>query len=178
MTLRILELFCGLGGWSKPWLESGHDVTGVDIENLGFPGKFIQADLFDWEPKEQYDIVLASPPCNQFSKINAACNGRNDERQGLDLVYRTFYLISKIKPKYFVIENVQGLGEFLPPPKDKIRYTRRGKWAFLWGNFPNLGFFPEMIYHRHHDYSGGDPRRGLIPYTLAKEMMDQMTKGG
>jgi len=175
--LKVLELFCGLGGWSKPWIEAGHDVTGIDIQKFDFKGKFIQADLLDWEPNEQFDIVLASPPCNEFSKINQACNGTAVDRKGLDLVYRTFYLISKIKPKYFVIENVKGLGEFLPKPKEIVRYgpNKNHKEAWLWGNFPSLPFFDSEIYHRHSDYSGGDARRALIPHQLAKAMYEVLT---
>ena len=60
--MKVLELFCGRGGLSKPWVALGHDVTGIDIKDFGYPGKFIKADLLDWEPNQDYDIVLASPP--------------------------------------------------------------------------------------------------------------------
>ena len=60
--MKILELFCGLGGWSKGF----HDIFpnaefyGVDIKDYGYPYNFIKADLNDWEPKEKYDIPI--PP--------------------------------------------------------------------------------------------------------------------
>jgi len=65
--MKVLDLFCGMGGWSKPWIESGHDVTGIDIMDYNYPGKFIQADLLNWEPDQYYDMVFASPPCTEFS---------------------------------------------------------------------------------------------------------------
>jgi site-specific DNA-cytosine methylase len=140
--MRVLELFCGRGGWSKPFIESGHDCTGVDIKDFGYPGKFIKADLLDYEPQEKYDVILASPPCSEFSEVkrNTACNPY-DERIGLDLVYRTFYLIGRMKPKWFVIENVKGLSEFIDEPNEKIRYGKSRKWAYLWTNIKPLGFF-------------------------------------
>ena len=46
--MRVLELFCGLGGWSKPWIESGHDVTGIDIKDYGYPARFIKADIIPY----------------------------------------------------------------------------------------------------------------------------------
>ncbi len=177
--MRVLELFCGLGGWSKPWIEAGHDVTGIDITDLGFPGKFIKADLYDWEPTEHYDIVLASPPCTEFSIAKKWGWGTQDERQGLDLIYRTFYLISKIKPKYFIIENVKGLAEFLPPPQDIVRYgkKRNVKAAYLWTNIEKMGLLPPMASYRKHDDLKRSERalRGLIPIELAKAVMKQMT---
>lgn len=174
---KILELFCGLGGWSKGFAELGYHCTGIDIKNLGYPYNFIKADLYDWEPKEPYDIVLASPPCTEFSVLKNVNHGNADERMGLDLVYRTFELIDKIKPKYYVIENVPGLGKFLPKPRDIVRYgrTKPHKEAWLWGNFPPLPMLESSIYHRHSDYSGNDPRRGLIPIQLSRAMAQAMT---
>jgi len=175
--MKVLELFCGLGGWSKPWIEAGHDVTGIDIKDLGYPGKFIKADLFDWEPKEKYDIVLASPPCTEFSIAKKWGWGTQDERQGLDLIYRTFYLISKIKPKYFIIENVKGLAEFLPPPKDIVRYGRnkQTKAAYLWTNIEKLGMLPPMTsYTKHDDKKCTKSMRGLIPKELSKAVYEAM----
>ncbi len=184
--MKVLELFCGRGGWSKPFIKGGHDVTGIDIKNFGYPGKFIEADLFDWLPKEKYDIVLASPPCSEFSEVkrNTASNPY-DERQGLDLIYRTFYLISLIKPKYFLIENVKGLSEFIDKPNQKIRYGKSRKWAYLWSNIPSLGFFnfdfndygADKYYHGK--MSGWEAVklgvRGEIPKALATAVYQVLT---
>ena len=82
--MKILDLFCGLGGWSKAFAEAGHDCTGVDITNLGYPYRFIKADLNDWEPKEKYDIILASPPCTEFCEVKRNTASRHySERIGL-----------------------------------------------------------------------------------------------
>lgn len=203
--MRVLELFCGLGGWSKPWIKAGHDVTGVDIKDLGYPGRFIKGDLFDLEFAENsYDVVLASPPCTEFSIAKKWGWGTQDERQGLDLVFRTFYLISKIKPKYFVVENVKGLAEFLPPPDDIVKYGSRnkhGKAAYLWGNFKTLGMLdfhqkfraqttkPKGANKTHDGARGIKSRkpqlistcrtkaeRGLILPPLANKMFEVMSK--
>lgn len=201
--MMVLELFCGMGGWSKPWIEQGHDVTGIDFEDFSkdYPGKFIKADLLDWEPKEQYDVVLASPPCTEFSIAKKWGWGTQNEMKGLDLIWRTFHLIEKIKPKYWVIENVVGLSEFLPGWKDAVKYNRHknGKTAFLWGNFPKMPMFDNMIEYRAQQtkpirtgpINGGGRKEGskrkqltttftrkeeraLIPYPLAKSMCNSI----
>lgn len=181
--MKILELFCGLGGWSKGF----HDIFpnaefyGVDIKDYGYPYNFIKADLNDWEPKEKYDIILASPPCNEFSDITRTTGQFHfSERLGLNLVYRAFYLIEKLKPKFWVIENVHGLAEFLHPPKDIVAYNnkKRGKKAYLWGNFPSLDFFDECIVFRPHwskGYHGrkGYPKKSKIEHSTAQQRRER-----
>lgn len=37
--MKILDLFCGKGGWSIPFIEQyGDEVWGIDIQDLGYPG--------------------------------------------------------------------------------------------------------------------------------------------
>jgi len=35
---RLLDLFCGRGGWSKAFMSRGWHCVGVDIEALGYRG--------------------------------------------------------------------------------------------------------------------------------------------
>ena len=42
--LGVLDLFCGLGGWSKGFAELGFECTGLDIKNLGYPFRFISVN--------------------------------------------------------------------------------------------------------------------------------------
>jgi site-specific DNA-cytosine methylase len=183
--LNVLELFCGRGGWSKPFLNNGHKCTGIDIKNFGYPGKFIQADLMDYEPQDKFDVIFASPPCSEFSEVKRNCGHPYDERQGLDLVYRAFYLIKKLKPRWFILENVKGLAEFIGEPNQKIRYGKSRKYAYLWTNIGNLGFFDydfsdykrDKLYHGK--MSGWEACktgvRGEIPKTLANEIFKKIS---
>ena len=182
--MKILELFCGLGGWSKGFHDIFLDAEfyGVDIKDYGYPYNFIKADLNDWEPDQEYDIVLASPPCTEFSIAKKWGWGTQDERIGLDLIWRAFYLIEKIKPKFWIIENVKGLADFLPEPDEIVAYNRHknGKAAYLWSNIGKLGFLENTISFRRESSSRGktttgknslsSAEMGLIPLPLAHEV--------
>ena len=182
--MKILELFCGMGGWSKGFKDifPNAEFYGVDLVDCGYPYNFIKADLQDWTPDQKYDIVLASPPCSEFSQVkrNTASNPY-DERIGLDLVWKTLALISTIQPTYWILENVRGLKEFLPDVQEVISYNRRknGKAACLWGNFPTLGFFEEQtIYNGEFHKNGWNKKnramRGLVPMALSKHVAQRI----
>lgn len=85
----VLELACGRGAWTSQLLRHATDVTAVDAspEMLAIAAtragservRFIQADLFAWEPDRRYDVVfwnglkplqrprMGSPPGNSSS---------------------------------------------------------------------------------------------------------------
>ncbi len=65
---QILEMACGTGAWTQLLTTIGHEVTAIDAapEMLALarqktapaPVHFQQADLFQWEPSRQYDLVF------------------------------------------------------------------------------------------------------------------------
>lgn len=67
---RVLELACGPGTWTPLLLRRASSITAVDAapEMLALARarvgadhervRFVQADLFDWEPDERYDAVF------------------------------------------------------------------------------------------------------------------------
>jgi hypothetical protein len=66
----LLDLFCGVGGWSKAFMARGWTCVGVDIAALGYPGVFWQMDVAGLAPDliDQFDGVTASPPCEEFAR--------------------------------------------------------------------------------------------------------------
>ena len=181
--MKILELFCGRGGWSKGFKEifPNAEFTGIDFVDFSkiYPFEFLQKDLMDYTPEPIYDIILASPPCAQFSEVKRNCAHPYDERQGLDLVWRTHYLLSVCKPRYWIIENVRGLSEFLPPQNEKIRYGKRArKTAYLWSNANiELGFFDfdmsdynSKLWHGTDGVSTIHSTRGELPLELSRQI--------
>lgn len=72
-------------------------------------------------PKEhKVDIIFGGPPCQAFSTAGNR-QGFNDQRGNVFLKYLS--IISEIKPKYVVIENVRGLLSAEFPYSDNLETT-------------------------------------------------------
>ncbi len=173
--IQIVELCCGLGGWSRGFYEiAPHNVVchGIDVMDYGYPFRFIEADLFDWEPPSnlKVDVVVASPPCRDFSKALFFAYGTQKEHEGLDLVQRIQYLVRKMNPKYWLIENVPHLADFIGPPKEIVYYgkTSNHKQAYLWGNFPSIPMFDQDFDFKTDNFGNSDIRRAEIPLPFSK----------
>jgi len=69
--MKVLDLFCGVGGASKGYYDAGYDVLGVDLANQpNYPYTFVQADAFEFLENvdlDRFDLIHASPPCQQFT---------------------------------------------------------------------------------------------------------------
>jgi site-specific DNA-cytosine methylase len=125
---QVLDLFCGLGGFSAAFHDSNRwSVTTVDIDARFEPT--IEADVFDLRPSDingDFDVVLASPPCTQFSTAgnHHAWDFTTHEptteaaKNAVGLVFHTLGLIRSLSPRYWFLENPQGrLRWFLGHPR-------------------------------------------------------------
>lgn len=118
--LRVLDLFCGCGGFSQGLTDAGLDVLlGIDIwdraietytQNMPHPG--LCRDLTVFSPEEcathlssPVDVIVGGPPCQSFSM--AGRRDKNDPRGSLFMEYVRY--ISFFKPKAFLFENVVGI---------------------------------------------------------------------
>ena len=151
----MLDLFAGLGGWSAPFAERGHEIVTVDIDPKF--GCTYTADILEWEPEGAFDIVLASPPCEKFSPMTfgrAWLPGWIPRHAGTELaiklVRRTVDVIDAIAPAFWVVENPVGMLrklDLLPYERHWVTYCAYGaRWrkpTALWGGSPpTLEFGP------------------------------------
>jgi hypothetical protein len=140
---HVLDLFAGLGGFSQAFAASERcGVTTVEIQAEFEPD--IQADIFELRPSDfdrEFDVVLASPPCKQFSP---AQNLNGDHEPGADavaLVYHALGLIHGLDPAYWWLENPTGrLRSEIGAPTTTVTYCQYGedrmKPTDLWGEHP------------------------------------------
>lgn len=148
--MKVLDLFAGLGGWSGPFIERGHDVTTLDIEERFDPT--IRADALTVGPNlGGYDIVLASPPCEAFSVASIGTHWSGGlrayepatatARTALALVHWTVAAVESMRPRFAVIENPRGmlrkLGVLDRYERVTVTYCQYGDTAMkptdLWG---------------------------------------------
>ncbi len=116
--MNVLELFSGTGSVGKCCKELGWDVVSVD---LILPADH-QVNIMDFDykqyPKDFFDIVWASPPCTNYSKLQDSWLGR--KRKGViytreiqekemeeddKLVLKTLEIINYFNPQLWFIEN-------------------------------------------------------------------------
>lgn len=113
---RVLDLFSGMGGFSRGFSEVGFDTTGVDIkEEAGRTysqltgGKFLRTDLHNnTVDGDEYDIIIGGPPCRPWSSINVTRRGERHPDYSLVSTFLSHILMHK--PKMFLMENVPPLG--------------------------------------------------------------------
>lgn len=132
-AVTFLDLFAGAGGISEGFLQSCANekyfdfIAASDInpncelthrvrynEQLGLPTAFITADIMSDDFMErllstldgkEIDVVTGGPSCQSFSL--AGSRKKFDKRDNLFLHY--LKVIRKLRPKYFVMENVTGI---------------------------------------------------------------------
>lgn len=133
-----IDLFCGAGGCSEGLIQAGfhilfssdisdmvevtyknrHEQLGLiqgyntwferaDIKNLH--GDFIQQkigelEIFKNQSIPEIDLMIGGPSCQGFSRA-----GRRDKEDPRNLLFGEYVrVINEIKPKYIVLENVEG----------------------------------------------------------------------
>lgn len=77
--MMILDLFCGAGGASAGYARAFPEATivGIDIvAQPNYPYSFVQGDALEAE-LDGFDLIHASPPCHDFSKVTGGDRLRN-----------------------------------------------------------------------------------------------------
>ena len=110
--MRLLDLFCGVGGASAGYAEAGFDVIGVDLKHgKRYPYTYIKGDVLqylkDLDFLRSFDVIHASPPCQTHSITQHLRNAQGKTTSKLDLIPETRAArIASGKP--YIIENVPG----------------------------------------------------------------------
>lgn len=191
--MRVLDIFSGLDGFSQPFKDRGHEVITIDINPRFKPSILADARKIRYPSLSlngKFDVVLASPPCEMFSRARAWHGYPEDKTsEALGLIACTFRLIAEIKPRFWVVENPRGrLRVFIGSPKETIYLCSYGlRWqkpTDLWGVYPGR----LRLRCAHHESSPRsklkmktmrDPaERAKLPYALGEELCKRMEAFG
>ena len=129
--LKVLDLFSGRGGFSEAFKQRGHEVLRVDIDPRFKPD--ICADILNFSIRGFWDIILASPPCTEFTR-NELPWYDDEQPPSLVLVTATKELIVELKPQWWIFENVRGSVKWIDPILG--HYRKHVGSRYLWGDFP------------------------------------------
>ena len=153
MKPLVIDLYCGLGGWSEAFIAQGYRAVGFDVEKHdygtgGYPGELVLRDvrsITGAELVQQYGVpacIVASPPCQEFSYMAMPWSKAKEKERKIqadpaertrltDLFNQCFRIqreVSEAVP--IVIENVRGAQ----------KWVGKARWNFgsfyLWGDVP------------------------------------------
>ena len=122
----MLDLFAGIGGWSigaflyffpQPLYVEAVEIDAGKVKVLNmifkelkkyneeFEFNILNVDIRKYEPSKKFDIVVGSPPCEDYTPLNAFRNFRlyagSDE-----LTQEYLRVVNSVKPVYAFYENV------------------------------------------------------------------------
>jgi DNA (cytosine-5)-methyltransferase 1 len=123
----VLDIFCGAGGMSEGFIQAGFNVAfACDLareaeltytnrhKQLGYDVKFARMDIRTFSERKflnkfldgvKIDVVCGGPPCQGFSLA-----GKRDQNDPRNILFKNYIkTIKQVKPKYFVMENVEGI---------------------------------------------------------------------
>jgi len=119
--MRLVDLFCGTGGFSRGAHMAGFEVAAAfDIDEIlsssyavNFPKtKLVRYDVsklsaerLEREAGGPVDGIFGGPPCQGFSDIGH--RDITDARR--KLLWHFFRLVREVRPTFFIMENVRGL---------------------------------------------------------------------
>jgi len=113
--MNVLDFCCGAGVYSRGFSEAGFKIKyGIDIWDAcqstfkhNHPdAEFILSDVQELDPRDYkgVDIVIGSPPCHHFSTAKS----NRDPYKGMELVMEFLRWVDEIRPKWWIMENVEG----------------------------------------------------------------------
>lgn len=186
--MRVLDLFSGLGGFSEAFLQAGDEVVRVENNPLlsEVPGTTMQDVLTmrdrlvefesEGQPIRSVDIILAGPPCREFSLAygapRAVAQRQNEEFEpSMELLEATMDIIRIVKPRYWIIENVVGSIKYFEEFGLPARQIH-GPHVF-YGNYPMFQAGPiptKASKDKHSENPLRANHKALIPFTISESL--------
>jgi hypothetical protein len=153
----VIDLCCGLGGWTRGFLAEGYEAIGFDVERHEYGGKRYPAELILKDIRQVcgYElravnpvVIVGSPPCQAYShmampfsvgKRKAAWqrwerdSPFGDRLAGLNALFDACFRIARECGVPIVVENVKGAQPWVGRAKAHF-----GNY-YLWGDVESVG---------------------------------------
>ena len=118
--MRTVDLFSGCGGMSLGFQSAGYNIVAafenwpaaIECYKQNIKHPVIETDLSIVDEaiirikKYQPDLIIGGPPCQDFSNA-----GNRTEGERAELTHSFAKIITAVKPKFFVMENVARASE-------------------------------------------------------------------
>ena len=149
---RVLDLFCGAGGFSCGFLDKGNSFIGIDTCTVALEtyrnnikGEIIECDALkvDFSSVGKVDILIGSPPCQPHSTANRY------KDHDPSLIKRYMEALDELKPRWWVMEEVVGAVKTGLIPRQYHRYLKACDFGL-----PHVrkrlfaGNYPEVVKNR------------------------------
>lgn len=114
--MKVVDLFCGCGGLSLGFQKAGFEVVAaydkweaaLNVYRINFDHPAENMDLSNVPASSEVisryepEMIIGGPPCQDFSSAGK----RNEDGGRGDLTISFAEIISQVRPKWFVMENV------------------------------------------------------------------------
>lgn len=117
--LKLLELFGGIGACSRALDHLGIEyeiVDYVEIDKYAVQSynaihgtHFEPQDVTKWDKQLDVDLIMHGSPCQDFSIAGKNMGGNEGSGTRSSLMYETIRIVSSLKPKYVLWENVKNI---------------------------------------------------------------------
>src|SRR5699024_5042420 len=172
-TLKVLELFAGVGGfriglensnanlyktnWSNQWEPSRKSQDAFEVYDYHYPDSENINEDIEQIPTEFFqrldaDIIVGGFPCQDYSVARSKKKEMGIEGKKGVLFWQIIRATSNIRPKYLILENVDRLL--------KSTSKQRGRdFAIMLSSFNKLGYSVEWRVINAAEYGRSQRRR-------------------
>lgn len=179
--MKTIDLFCGCGGMSLGFENAGFSVVSAYDnnkaaletykKNFSHPAELADLSSDEIIPKLQKldpDLIIGGPPCQDFS----IAGPRNHTGSRANLTLQFAKIISAIKPKFFVMENVYNIERF-PVLEEALELFKSAGYGLTRGVFDASRMGVPQARKRFFLIGGLSKSDGFLAEMLEKDMSEK-----
>ena len=172
-SLKVLELFAGIGACSKALERLGieHEIVDVvEIDRYAIKSfnaihgtNFEPQDITKWDKDVSVDLIMHGSPCQDFSVAGRQAGGDEGSGTRSSLMYETLRIVEKLKPKYVIWENVKNI----------ISKKHIHNWENYCTRMSDLGYCSWCKVMNAKDYGVPQNRERVFTVSIRRDISDK-----